>query len=204
MPISNFLKRAVIQVFRQKGEMIVSRVKDNLVSRGKVVTGNLRDSIKSRVIQKGDAIYLNITTDPYLKFVEKGRSPGKQPPMQSIVKWIQYKGAHGRDILPGQRWGQVQSKGINQKDGKRRYYAAQIRREVHISNERFAYAIARKIAKEGQKGTPIIQPVVDEMTPEIMKSIEEALMIATQKKLTDTWTDKNKLFGDAIKININF
>lgn len=58
-----------------------------------IATGNLRNSITFDVVWKdGVSSTIEFTMDAYGKFVDSGRRPGKQPPLDVIKEWTRIKG----------------------------------------------------------------------------------------------------------------
>ena len=65
--------------------------KENIDKSDKVASGNLLSSV-STYIQMGDndfTVVLNVAN--YWKYVENGRRPGKQPPVDKIREWLEVK-----------------------------------------------------------------------------------------------------------------
>lgn len=52
----------------------------------------LKDHIEFEVIQEGSKIILELKFPYYFKYVEWGRPPGKQPPIEAIIEWCKDKG----------------------------------------------------------------------------------------------------------------
>lgn len=95
--------------------------KSLLIKDGKNASGNLIKSLKNYSIRfEYDSIVGEIEIAPYWKYVEYGRKPGKFPPPQAILSWVESKS------LPRPVSGLKQQ-----------------------TKEQFAYLVARKIAREG-------------------------------------------------------
>jgi hypothetical protein len=68
-------------------------MKDELVRKKKVATGNLANEIESYVEEEDDRAFLYLDVPSYGKFIDSGRKPGsKYPPVKSIRDWIKVKG----------------------------------------------------------------------------------------------------------------
>lgn len=120
------------EVLEETGRRLREAMVNNLIQNGSLGTGKLARSIQDKVYQDGKGLWnLDILMEQYGVYVDKGigRGPGKQPPVQPLINWI------------------------NQK---------KIPRPANMSVREFAWAIARKIAKEGTdpKPRPFIQPAV--------------------------------------------
>jgi hypothetical protein len=63
-----------------------------LVENDKVASGELLRSLDFEVIQDVNGLMLKLTAAPYFKNVDKGRRPGKMPPVKPIKSWIRSKG----------------------------------------------------------------------------------------------------------------
>jgi hypothetical protein len=66
----------------------------------KVATGRLVKSINYRLQPLATGIQVQLLSEDYLKYVDKGRRPGTYPPIQAIKRWAAVKG-----IPQGAAWG---------------------------------------------------------------------------------------------------
>jgi|DEB0MinimDraft_10_1074344.scaffolds.fasta_scaffold12310_5 hypothetical protein len=88
MKLTNF-NEDLAKAFGLLGEKITDVMVDELVSDNKIATGNLIQSIRSRVeeTQEGPATVIEFAQ--YGVYVDAGRRPGdKMPPVQAIESWI--------------------------------------------------------------------------------------------------------------------
>lgn len=53
-----------------------------------VSTGNLRNSLKIEIVDKPGNVSIDLWSLDYFKYVDKGRKPGKMPPMKSLIGWV--------------------------------------------------------------------------------------------------------------------
>ena len=83
---------------------------------------------------KDNLFEVNFDLPPYFQFAENGRRPGKFPPPDAILKWIQFKRLVPR---PG-------------RDGK-----------VPSTNQ-LVYLISRKIATKGTEGKHLFEKTLDD------------------------------------------
>lgn len=81
----------------------------------------------------GNLFELYFNLPDYFPFAENGRSPGKFPPPDAILKWIQFK-----KLVPDSRNGKVPS------------------------TKQLVYMISRKIALHGTEGKHLLQQTIDE------------------------------------------
>lgn len=89
-------------------------------------TGTYEQSFRAQRIRGGGRIY---NTAPYSRWVERGRKPGKGPPLDAIMRWVKVK--------------KLVTKG-----------RARARRQEIRS---IAFLIQRKIARDGIKGRYVLQ-----------------------------------------------
>lgn len=82
----------LVKQVRELGSDIVDTIKKILQSENKVATGNLIQSLDYKVIEVIGKVFLEITAADYFPFVDKGRRPGKMPPIKPIKSWMAAKG----------------------------------------------------------------------------------------------------------------
>lgn len=63
----------------------------------KIASGSLYRSMKSRVVETEDGLMLEMEYNDYLKYVNRGRKPGKMPPVQAILQWVKERKLKKRD-----------------------------------------------------------------------------------------------------------
>ena len=73
-------------------DIFVDRLRNNLSSLGKAVSGNLINSLEYKIQKNNTGFTATLTAADYLEVVDKGRRPGKFPPPDQIKKWVQAKG----------------------------------------------------------------------------------------------------------------
>jgi hypothetical protein len=88
-------------------KILVALLKNNTVpSRAglrpypKVASGKLVQSINYRLQPLANGIQVQLLSEDYLKYVDKGRGKGSYPPIQAIQRWTALKG-----IPKGAAWG---------------------------------------------------------------------------------------------------
>ena len=105
----------------------------------------LKDKISFKVDVSGKLSEVTFNAPEYWKYANYGRPPGKIPPVSAIEEWITR-----RRIVP----------------------------ESNTSTPNvtsLAYAIARKIGKEGTKGTKFLEKSLDEQKEYWMSTISSAI-----------------------------
>jgi hypothetical protein len=109
--------------------------------------GDYERGFRAERIKGGGRLYNNA---PHARFVERGRKPGKGPPLEAIVEWVMVKGIVRRSRMKA----------------KSKFQEA---RSV-------AFAVQRKIAKKGIKG----RYVLDRAMPAVRRKAKAnlAAMIA--------------------------
>lgn len=200
--ISERLTEAIKMIFTEYGEQVVEACKKILADNNVNASGKLSESFDFTIEAEDEKITLNILAEEYLKYMEQGRAAGKLPPVQSIIKWIEYKGIPVPDHKPGVKYGgQINSRGVKSYPGTRRGKPAIIRRNVKVSNEEFAFAIAHSISRVGTKGKGLIKPVMAGFAEPITEAIKEAVSKALTEDFTDILKDTNINF---LTYTINF
>jgi len=87
--MSNF-SEDIAKLLNLTGEKITDTMIDTLISKDKIATGNLIQSITYQSQQTEEGASVTISVPGYGKFVDEGRKPGdKMPPVQPILAWIQ-------------------------------------------------------------------------------------------------------------------
>lgn len=97
-------------------------------------------------------LYFNLPD--YWYYAENGRGPGKFPPPDAIMKWIQYK-----RLVPTSRGGKIPT------------------------TKQLVYLISRKIARDGTKGKPFLQETIDETYDTLVDRLVEAITDKIENEL---------------------
>lgn len=107
-----------------------------------------------------------VNTSPYAEFVERGRGPGKAPPIAAIEAWLKAKGATPRpsptDIPKRQRRIVGEVTGGKQRARIRKIAKARAKAARASKFRGLALGIARKIAKKGTKPKWLLRDAIDE------------------------------------------
>lgn len=121
---------------------------DKLISGGKIASGNLLNSAEVSVEQHEFRYDAVIHLEDYWKWVEGGRKPGgKLPPISKLVEWVKIK-----PVLPRPA-----------KNGR------------IPTPEGLAWAIAKKIQREGVEPFPALAESVEEVLSLFAQRLAEAL-----------------------------
>ena len=154
------------------GLKIIATAKANLRKNKSVVTGMLSASGK---VQKAkddpdsvDAGFFSRgTKGGYAFYVENGRRAGGLPPVDEIAQWLRKKHMT-RKLSKGTRHA-IKSA------------AAFVGKSVGDYITSLAWAIAKKIAKEGTQPHPFFKPAIESTKKEVEKILKEAIKKETDK-----------------------
>jgi hypothetical protein len=151
--LNRHLKRAM----NKSVILVVSNVRP-LVPVG--VSGRLHNSIGSEVIENGigditGRVGSSLKDEEYPAVMEYGRKPGSMPPWEALVRWVHVKHIAG-----------TYSVKTHKRSGEKNTQQAE--------DESAAFAIARKIAREGIQGRHFMQEGFDKSIPQIEQFFEQA------------------------------
>ena len=110
----------------------------------------LKDKISFKVDVSGHIFEVTFNAPEYWKYANYGRPPGKMPPVSAIEEWITR-----RRIVPESNNGRSRNSTPN------------------VTS--LAYVIARKIGREGTKGTKLLEKSLDEQKEYWMSTISSAI-----------------------------
>lgn len=115
--------------------------------------------IKAIVEFNGDQLLISFELKDYWKYVEYGRKPGKQPPIEPLVDWIKIK-----RIIPEPINGKIPD------------------------TKQLAFMIARKIGRDGVEGKHIMNKMVHSSQMEsIINDIKNEIMNQLKQQFIDEW-----------------
>lgn len=135
------------QVLKEYGQAVEDMYRDRLKKDDKVASGELIDNLRYIYQHEGYKWEISLYLKDYWYYVEHGRQPGKFPPVDKILEWIDIK-----PILP-----------YPDKNGK-----------LPTPNQ-LSYLIGRKIATKGIEAGNQLQETLDEINDRFMIKIEEAV-----------------------------
>lgn len=110
MAIRDRINRSIESLSDEYGEMLVDALKKNLADLNKYATGDLVDSMYYETKTADGKAIIQLSANHYLRFVDKGRAPGKFPPISAISKWALIRGISQRAVFPIAR--KIAEKGI--------------------------------------------------------------------------------------------
>lgn len=90
----------VQKVLETYGKQVLAEMKNRLINADKVASGTLLNSLEYKVEKEGKTDVLNIYGESYLDYVDKGRPPGKMPPVQAIRAWCKIRGIPEKAAYP--------------------------------------------------------------------------------------------------------
>ena len=150
------------------GDLVVQRIKRQLNVDRTVASGRTRDSIEGKMKATESEIKYEISSRSVpgesfsvLEAISSGRRPGKQPPYQAIMYWMEQKGVRARS-----------------KGGK---FKKNTQSNLKSAAFGIAQAIGRKgtIKRFGYGGSDIIDfvvmPIQDKMTQDVADSFAQDL-----------------------------
>ena len=133
-------------VLQEYAVEVRNRYQDRLILHDRIATGDLLNSVETRVEYDGQAYEVKMDLAAYWRFVEMDTQP-HWPPPSAILAWIKAK-----PVLPRPM-----------KNGKL------------PTPEQLAFLIGRKIAVFGTKGQPDLTDTVEEMNRAFQERIAAAL-----------------------------
>ncbi len=123
------------KALRTAGGLLMQRLQQGLDESNSNASGSLSESMGLTFKSSSKGLTMDLSMLDYYMYVDEGRKPGKMPPVSSIAEWL---------TLPN-----VREKLQEQSDAE------------FQGIQSLAFVIARKIGKEGTKGTKFFTNVVD-------------------------------------------
>lgn len=157
----------MLKALEAYSETLIERYREKLTENQVNATGELSETADFRIHEtKGGNFRIVLLLADYFQYVETGRGPGKFPPVEDILDWIEAK-----PILP-------------------KPYTLPSGRQVIPTNEQLAFLIGRKIAEEGIEPRPYMAVSEDELRQEFRNSLKEALAKDIEKSVKQTLTQR--------------
>ena len=88
------------QTLKEFGKDYVKILTIFLKKNRKVASGALINSINFKLQEKAKEILIILESNDYLEWVDKGRRPGKYPPIRAISEWARLKGISQNAVFP--------------------------------------------------------------------------------------------------------
>lgn len=143
----------VQSVLGEWGAAIAESYKAGLIDKNKNASSELYKTVRHEVIVGESSYEVVLHLQDYWKYIEYGRKPGKQPPMDAILKWVQIK-----PVIP-----RLMSNG-------------------KLPTERqLAFSRARIIGEKGIKPTPLLSDAVHNKFDDYYQKLSQALAEDTQR-----------------------
>jgi hypothetical protein len=147
------LDKSIIEVEKKWAQSVVTNAKSILLSKKKIATGNLYNSITYNVSSDGD---ISFSYAPEGKYVESGRRRGaKFPPPAPILRWIKIKGIKGRDRTTGR----------------------------FIKDKALVFLFQRAISRDGIKPVPFMQLAIDKATQQLLLDLDKSITAYYEKQI---------------------
>jgi hypothetical protein len=132
-----FTYRKTVKALNNSMELIAKSLKSRLEENFSDASGDLGNSITVSANKSNNSLEVNISMLDYWEALDKGRKPGKQPPINKIKEWLTYPNPRAKLGLEGVS-------------------------NVNIAEvNSLAFLIARKIGKKGTKGNNFASDVFD-------------------------------------------
>ena len=81
------MAKKVRQILEEYKDKIVSQIKDRIIQRDLVASRDLLDSISAETTDRS----IIVSAIDYATFVDEGRGPGRRPPVNKILEWVEFK-----------------------------------------------------------------------------------------------------------------
>jgi len=162
--MSSVLKRAIDtkikEVLGQFADKIETYAVEYVIDNKIVAWGHLQSSIHVKLNVSGEAweliCYAEGTSAPYAGYVHEGREAGKMPPIAPLMAWAKRKGI----VDAKKSRGSITKTKLNWNAERTAFTASQTDRATWKSVNAIAWAIAKKIEKEGIPAKPFFEEAV--------------------------------------------
>lgn len=135
------------EVLNEFADAFIQNARNNLEANQSNASYNLYNSFE-KVIEVGEDYFkVSISLADYWQHLEKGRGPGKFPPVDKIKEWIEVKPINPTPLSNGKT----------------------------PSVEQLSFLISRKIANEGTEGKPFFEPAKEQTIREFEDKINQAV-----------------------------
>jgi len=164
-----FTYRKTVKALNNSMELIAKSLKSRLEENFSDASGDLGNSITVSAKKSNNSLEVNISMLDYWEALDKGRKPGKQPPINKIKEWLTYPNPRAKLGLEGVS-------------------------NVNIAEvNSLAFLIARKIGKKGTKGNNFASDVFDskKVTVDLPNAIADAVFEDLNIVLDDLVTSIN-------------
>ncbi len=135
------------EVLNEFADAFIENARNNLDVNQSNASYNLYNSFE-KVIEVGEDYFkVSVSLADYWQYLERGRGPGKFPPVDKIKEWIEVKPVNLTPLSNGKT----------------------------PSVEQVSFLIGRKIANEGTEGQPFFEPAKEQTIREFEDKINQAV-----------------------------
>lgn len=135
------------EVLNEFADAFIQNARNNLEANQSNASYNLYNSFE-KVIEVGEDYFkVSISLADYWQYLERGRGPGKFPPVDKIKEWIEVKPINPTPLSNGKT----------------------------PSVEQLSFLIGRKIANEGTEAHPFFEPAKEQTIREFEDKINQAI-----------------------------
>jgi hypothetical protein len=134
-----------------------NKYQDNLIENNRIAYGDLLNTVECKVKSGKNSYSVVLNLQEYWWYVENGRRSGKFPPIDNILKWIEWKPILPRPIQPKPN-----------KNGKQP-------KPILPTPKQLAFLIGRKIADEGTEGTKDLTSAINDVYKVFRERIYSAI-----------------------------
>lgn len=92
--------KQILDVINKYGKEVIAEMVTRLKTQNKFASGRLINSLNYEVKEVVGQLTIRFSMIDYGVFVDKGRKPGKQPPIQAIKDWVKLKGIPQKAAYP--------------------------------------------------------------------------------------------------------
>lgn len=181
MGIRDDINNAVAQVATDYGAEYVKNIKAQLSAKDKIASGSLYNSINYNVNITDTSVQLHLLYNDYLQWIDAGRMPGTQPPVDSILQWIQSR-AIAPNVYSKTRTNILgrYSKGFKLGRASNGRFTSILKAQTSL-----AWAIAKSIKKKGIKAVPILKDASDKLYGPMQQAATNAAVRVAKAGMND-------------------
>lgn len=133
----------ISRIVQNWGMQLIKEMQINMLRNKSDATSRLSQSIVPEIKTTSKGYNLQVLMEDYWFYVENGRKAGKMPPIKNIYDWITFKKS-------------IQVKTISKNQNRIQ------------ATKSLAYVIAKKIAREGSKAKPFVNPALSKVTTQVL------------------------------------
>lgn len=100
MAVAENIEAGIAPVAQRLALAYEEQLRELLIQEGKEASGTLVNSVRTAIRTDGQKAVIEIYAEDYIRFVDKGRQPGRFPPISSIRSWVALKGISEEAVFP--------------------------------------------------------------------------------------------------------